>query len=619
MDYQPSSIVNFKVIENISGAYNDPGSLSFSFSLKDDQGRNLFFFSEKNFTFSIGSRDVKNFMFQNTYDHYRIYVPRLPYQKKDGTYPLTIRVLRENRTILEMTRKDLVTYQTPSLNLILVVDTSSSMYLNDQPNFRQRAIRHIIQYAQASGVIRKFSLVRFSSEAQTLIPLTGIENLYLLEKALALIDANGETNIGDGLDKALEELKKAGKECRTIVILLTDGENTAPYFKNHLKFRDFQTSVYTVGLKQNVNNVFLNEIAESTGGEYFKIPDSFKIQNVYSEIINREVNRKVFFSSELVLRPGQATNITFSPDRSMKKMNLFAFWEEGDVVIKMVPEKKQFNLSKFSRFQFFDLRDLEENIYVFRFLNSHNRNNKVSFQGFINSALAVTSFLPKKMFSREEPVEMSVLAFQDDLPITGAKITALINRGKERLVMDLYDDGLHNDGRKNDGLYKNYFFHHEPGEYSVVFRVRGKNLYAETFSRELYKNFMVLDKKGRNIKITPSRITFNPAGAGMDYYQSFHCVSSLPDQAPVKVFSLGLFSSGRTNSPAHISIKPDHFILEPEREKLFNVWIRMTNKSPDNDYTSSLILMADNEFFAIPIETHFKKYHIPSDEEMIKH
>lgn len=617
--YVPNEIRDLAVIQSIPGAYNDPGSLYFTFSVRDSRKRNLFFFSRENFVFSVGNREVKNILFQNSYENYKVYIPRLPYQTKNGRYNLSVKIVSGEQVRLNFVRKNFIDYASPSINLILVVDTSSSMYVNDQPNYRQRAIRHVLEYARASGTIEKFSLVRFSSSAQTLIPLTGIGNLPLLEQALGLIDANGETSIGEGLDKAFDEAQKTDRKKKTVVILLTDGENTAPYSRNHIRFKDLRCPIYTIGLKQNVNNQFLSEIASSTGGEYYKIFDSFKIQKIYSEIIHKELNKKIFLSAEVTLGPGRATNIPFLPDRTMNKINIVSFWDSKGGLLGTGEGLTPQNRSASSNYQFFDLKDLKNRVYHFILKNESGRPNQVLLLGFVNTALNINPFLPKGVFYLGEPVEFSVLAFQDDAPLASSDILVRISGREKTHTLRLFDDGLHNDGAKSDGLYKNYFFTDRADDYRARYSVKGKNLYQESFSRQFEKGFTVLDRVNRMVDITPLKVEFPETGSAVRCYQSFELSASSKKPLSIKIFPYNFFSSYDTKGlAAEVSIKPDFFILEGGLKKLFNVWVRIQEQESSGLYRGHLILMAENDFFDLPLKLDYRKYKILENEELIR-
>ena len=492
------------------------------------------------------------------------------------------------------------------------------MYHNDKQNFRQKAIKNIINFTKVNKNIFKIALIKFSSTAEILCPLTSVHNTSLLNKAISQINDNGETNIGDALDKALKELINTKPDEKNITILLTDGVNTIPYNNNHLKFKKLNSPVYTIGLAGNVNDALLNSIAESTGGIYYSIANSFRIQNLYLKIIGKEINKKIFFSEDIILKPNQVTNIPFYPDKTIKKLNIFSYWENGDISVTTIPQQKQHEKNKFANFQFFNLKDLKDTKYSFKITNSSDKKNKISFLGFVDSNLNIRSYLSKTYNYLKEPVELSVLVFQDDQPITDSEIYAYIYSAKTNHRIRLYDDGMHNDNEKNDGLYKNYFLNKKAGNYKTVFKIRGENLYSEYFFRKEYKNFITSSKENKKLKITPSNIQFQKTGPAVNSFQSLKLFSMYTNNISTKIIPVDLSYSNNLLNDILIKIKPDFIILQPYKNKLFNINADFINHEISGLYSGNLILIANNDFFSIPLKLDYYKYRLPKNSVLIR-
>lgn len=612
--YIPKNIIYLKKQKDVIGSYNNPGFLSISFSVPDKNGKNLYWFTKNNFSFYVGNKKIKNYLLSTSYSKYKVYFPRLPYQKKNGNYALTIKIKDKSGIVLSKTFNKYVYYTSPKINLILIVDTSVSMKLNDYDNYRQQAIRNILHYAEHNNVISKISIIKFSSTATTLCPLTSLHNRSVIEKAINEIDAMGETNIGDGLDKAFEQIKSAKNE-KNIVILLTDGENNAPYFNNHLKFKKAGVPVYTIGLTKNVDNKFLNTIAETTGGEYYKIPKSFNIQNVYADIIHKEINQKIFIDQTFRLAPHTQTNVSFKADRKMIKLNIFSYWDYSTVYITTKEKLKQHNLSKFSNFQFFNLRYLKNKTYTFVIKNASEYTNSIAFSGFINSTLNITTHLPKKSFYFKEPVELSVLAYQDDMPLKNLGVRAQVLRpqvssSEGRNALKLEDSGTYNDGKRNDGLYKAYFVPKKPGEYTIKYKITGKTLDNQSFTRYFVSHFWVSEAQNPYLQVLPMQIDMTPVGANIKYYRNFQVISDYTNTQSVSVHSIG--------KKLQIGIKPEQFLLESYKKKLFNVSVLFPKYKESGIFTGQILIQINNDFFLEPFTIDFYKYHIPENDELVK-
>lgn len=122
--------------------------------------------------------------------------------------------------------------------------------------------------------------------------------------------ANGATNIGEAIDKGVEELssERANSQANKVMILLTDGKSTCPYVGSEIDLEncgynedegDIQYSldaaqeaasasfkIFTVGLGSNseINETMLQNIANITGAKYYHAPNSADLEAIYDDI-----------------------------------------------------------------------------------------------------------------------------------------------------------------------------------------------------------------------------------------------------------------------------------------------------------------------------------------------
>ena len=154
-------------------------------------------------------------------------------------------------------------------------------------------------------------VVTFARYADTRCPLTlDQDNLMQVASQIEFVSRPEEdgTALGDGLGLALERLRESRAKSR-VVILLTDGVSntgeTAPLQAAELA-KKIGVKVYTVGAGTNgmapirVQDAFgrsflqrmpveideksLKEIAEKTGGRYFRATDAEALKHAYQEI-----------------------------------------------------------------------------------------------------------------------------------------------------------------------------------------------------------------------------------------------------------------------------------------------------------------------------------------------
>lgn len=229
--------------------------------------------------------------------------------------------------------------RTEGIAIQLAIDRSGSMDAldfrdpNGEPVNRLTAVKGVVRPFVAGGddgILRgrrddAIGLVVFGGYAEQRCPMTldhgallsvldGVEipghDLTTKEQRAAreLIREEAATAIGDGLVRAVGGLRNAKQKSR-IIVLLTDGENTAgvidPLTAAKLA-KDQGIRVYTIGIGSNgvapflvrddfgqqmliSQNVALDEptlrsIAEITGGKYWNARDTQTLEKVYAEI-----------------------------------------------------------------------------------------------------------------------------------------------------------------------------------------------------------------------------------------------------------------------------------------------------------------------------------------------
>jgi Ca-activated chloride channel family protein len=202
------------------------------------------------------------------------------------------------------------------IDIVMSLDISSSMLAQDfEPN-RLEAAKDVATQFITGRQQDKIGLVIFSGESFTQCPLTTdhavLINLFSDIKSGMIEDG---TAIGLGLANAVNRLKDSEAKSR-VIILLTDGVNNqgeiAPITAAELA-ETFGIRVYTVGIGTQgtapypfrtpfgiqmqdmpveIDEATLTDIAELTGGKYFRATDNNKLKAIYEEIDHME-KRKI--------------------------------------------------------------------------------------------------------------------------------------------------------------------------------------------------------------------------------------------------------------------------------------------------------------------------------------
>jgi Ca-activated chloride channel family protein len=199
------------------------------------------------------------------------------------------------------------------IDIVLAMDISSSMLAADLKPDRLEASKAVASDFVLGRPGDRMGLIVFSGETFTQVPLTTDHAMMLnMLKDMKCGMLEDGTAIGDGLASAVSRLKDS-EAISKVVILLTDGENTAgsidPMTAAEMA-KLFGIRVYTIGagtrgtapypvqtpfggvkyqqVEVNINDALLQQIADETGGKYFRAESKEKLQQIYDEIDKME-------------------------------------------------------------------------------------------------------------------------------------------------------------------------------------------------------------------------------------------------------------------------------------------------------------------------------------------
>jgi len=233
--------------------------------------------------------------------------------------PFILRVCALALMIVAISRprssQDMEKIDTEGIDIILTMDVSTSMLARDFTPDRISASKDIAIEFISQRPSDRMGIVVFAGESFTQCPLTTDRaTLINMMKEVQTDLIEDGTAIGNGLATAVARMKDSDAKSR-VVILLTDGVNNrgeiSPQMAAEIA-KTYGVRVYTIGVGANgmapypvmtpwgveVQNVkveidekLLSEIAESTGGRYFRATDNTKLAEIYSEINKMEKAR----------------------------------------------------------------------------------------------------------------------------------------------------------------------------------------------------------------------------------------------------------------------------------------------------------------------------------------
>ena len=233
--------------------------------------------------------------------------------------PFVLRIFALSMVIVAIARprssEQMERVDTEGIDIILAMDVSTSMLGRDLTPDRINASKDIAIEFIAQRPTDRMGIVVFAGESFTQCPLTTDRaTLINLMKEVQTDIIEDGTAIGNGLATAVARMKDSDAKSR-VVILLTDGVNNRGEISPQMAAEIAKTygiRVYTIGVgkegmapypvmtpwgvevqnvKVEIDEALLSEIAESTGGRYFRATDNTKLAEIYSEINKMEKAR----------------------------------------------------------------------------------------------------------------------------------------------------------------------------------------------------------------------------------------------------------------------------------------------------------------------------------------
>jgi Ca-activated chloride channel family protein len=225
------------------------------------------------------------------------------------------------------------TKTTRGIDIVMAIDVSASMLAKDLSPNRLEALKKVAAEFIKGRPNDRIGLVEYAGESYTKTPITSDKSIVL--RSLKDIKYNtiitGGTAIGMGLATSVNRLKDS-KATSKVIILLTDGVNNAGFIDPKIASElalEYDIKTYTIGLGTNgmalspvaidrngnfvydriqveIDETLLKEIAQVTGGKYFRATNNKKLEEIYDEINKlekTEVEEFKFYNYEEKYRP----------------------------------------------------------------------------------------------------------------------------------------------------------------------------------------------------------------------------------------------------------------------------------------------------------------------------
>ena len=241
----------------------------------------------------------------------RYWLRHVPFILRGMAVALIIVALARPQDVEEQSRTN-----AEGIDIMLAIDISSSMLARDFEPDRLTSAKEVAAEFVADRYGDRIGLALFAGESFTQSPLTtdkGTLQTLLMRLRSGIIEDG--TAIGNGLATAINRLRESEAKSK-VIILLTDGVNNrgeiAPLMAANIA-ADMGIKVYTIGvgtrgkapypavdmfgnmvfqmMDVEIDEQTLEQIAQTTGGRYFRATDRDKLKSIYDEINSLEKSK----------------------------------------------------------------------------------------------------------------------------------------------------------------------------------------------------------------------------------------------------------------------------------------------------------------------------------------
>lgn len=414
---------------------------------------------------------------------------------------------------------------------VLVLDRSGSMSDYGKLDAAKNAARAFIDHASVGDMIGVVSFETSAAVNYALTTISGATEYNAAKDAVNALTLGGATALGQGALLGYNQLNTRGASDHDwAVVLMSDGmENVVPYWSSTTVSGVIVPSrvvVNTVALGYDADRILLAAIAAQTDGRAYQagvdlLPSLAETEasaapenTLPSTLPNRLAD--VYKSAAEVIAHQQrlfektgrfAGELTFEVyiETGLPEVIFAVNWDSPNTPVQLGLRDPRGNAIGPGMPGVEFLNDMTHQQYRvqrpaggFWVATLSTRDVWADYM-FMVSAHSETSLhlgfgIPIEERTVGTPIPI-VVVLSDYRTILGSEVWAWVQGPNVELreALQLFDDGAHNDGRPNDGVYANTFTRTNlPGPYMVKAVGRGRNNYGEAFVRYRTGGFNVL-------------------------------------------------------------------------------------------------------------------------------
>jgi uncharacterized repeat protein (TIGR01451 family) len=370
---------------------------------------------------------------------------------------------------------------TAGLRVVLVLDHSGSMSAEQRLTLAKQGAKQFVDILQNGDQV---SVVSFDDTAAVNFPLTMINGSATKNAAKSSIDAitlGGNTNIGGGLQAALNQIHSASDHsCNNVIVLLSDGDHNTGTLPASVipALQEEGVTTLAVGLGAGISasgQATLQNVANQTGGKYYPVSGGANLTALFQQLSAETTGSGLLTRAPLTLSPAQTreVQVLVEPGAETATFTL-AFASSSDdirlslrspsgVVIDVTNVGGNPNVETFAdpNSRVFRVRSPAAGVWTLVVTSGTVSNGRAVVQALADhDGVQFNLSVTKDTLSFPEAVELQATPRFRGESVTGATITGFVTRPNGSTVaIALADDGSRatGDAIAGDGTYSARF------------------------------------------------------------------------------------------------------------------------------------------------------------------
>ncbi len=427
------------------------------------------------FSVTVGGRPATVTTARQLSDRYVLEIAP-PAQSAPGVYDLVVSHAGQSAT-----QADALNYAAVGANradVMLILDRSGSMSGAPLTAAKGAATQFVglMQTGDAVGV------GSYDDTAQLNYPLTPISDEAIKTAAQSTINAivaGNLTSIGAGMVTGRDQLLSRGaSEHAWAIVLLSDGQqNAAPWVDDVLPtITATKIKLFTIGLG-NVDEPLMSRMAQETGGSYYYAPDPTGLARIYNSIAGEVAGRQTLYSRTAAVNAGDTASFLARVDSSVREAIFAINWADAGNGLDLTlldPNGRRIDPAAAATdpvvdfvsgatYAYYVVRQPEPGEWTLEIAVAATTRAgdepvmfDISVQGVADLTLELTAGVADH--AAGDSVHL-LLSLADDAPLAGAHVLVNVFRPDNGVDwFTLADDGQHNDGLADDGVYGGFYY-----------------------------------------------------------------------------------------------------------------------------------------------------------------